>query len=522
MRKGHTNKETESVSVGKEILINVGPVEKRIAVVENGELADYFMERESEGHHAGSVYKGRVTSILPGIEAAFVDIGLGKNGFLHVSDVLDKNSILDYMLPDEDKPALMKAREKTKAPKITDILKSGEEIMVQVVKEAMGTKGPRLTTYISIPGRYLVLTPHDKGIGISKRIVDRDERRRIRDILNKMNFLDKVGCIVRTVAEKRTEEELSGELRYLLNLWEKIKIRSERQAAPVVVYEEYGVVLRMIRDVFTEDVIQLTVDSKEELDRILKFLNAFMPSLRKKVKLYSRRTPLFRKYNLDKKIDEIFERKVALKSGGYLVIEQTEGVVVIDVNTGSFVGKRSLEETAYRTNIEAAEEIPRQLMMRDIGGIIIIDFIDMEDKNHRDRIYQVLQQKLQKDKAKISLRAISQFGIVEMTRQRMRKSIEGSSHVECPLCGGKGMIKSPETIAIETARKIDNLLATSTKTHTHISVTTHPDVSMVLVSDEARMLHDIQRKYRCKIDLKEDKSLHIENILIDEMSTGKN
>ncbi len=500
---------------GGEILINVGPVEKRIAVVENGALVDFFMERKSLEHYAGSIYKGRVKSILPGIEAAFVDIGLEKNGFLHVSDVLDKSSAFRALLPGEDVPVVKTERRK-RAPGIKEILKTGEEIMVQVVKEAIGTKGPRLTTYVSLPGRFVVLTPHDDNIGISRRITDKAERRRIRDIFDKLKLPDKIGCIVRTVAEKRTEKELQNEIKYLLNLWKRIKMRADRQSSPITVYEEYGVVLRIVRDIFTEDVTQLLVDSREEYARINKFLNAFMPSLRKKVKLYTGKEPLFQKHNLDKKIDEIFERKVTLKSGGHLVIEQTEGVVVIDVNTGSFVGRKNLEETAYKTNMDAAEEIPRQLLLRDIGGIIIIDFIDMDSRDHRDRLFNLLQQKLQADKARINLHPISPFGVVEMTRQRMRKSLEGSSHVECPYCGGKGMIKSVETIAIEAVRRTDRIIAESTRKRKHVRVTLHPDVHAALVLDQARMLSEIQRKYRCKIELKEDGTLHIEDVIIDE------
>ncbi|MFH1394946.1 MAG: Rne/Rng family ribonuclease [Candidatus Omnitrophota bacterium] len=499
---------------GKTILVNISPAEKRAAILSNGELVDFFMERASTEHYAGSVYKGRVSSVLPGIEAVFVDIGLEKNGFLHVSDVIDKTSVLKEMLLD-DEPAF-KTVVKKKHPKIKSILKSGEEIIVQVVKEAIGSKGPRLTTYISIPGRYLVLTPYDKGIGISRRIMDKNERKRIRGIFDKMGFLDKVGCIVRTVAEGKSEDELKSELKYLLNLWEKVKKRAEKQSAPSNVYEEYGIVLRMIRDIFTNDVAQLIVDSSDEYIRIIKFLKAFMPALKKKVKLYNGQVPLFEKYKLDKKIDEIFERKVALKSGGYLIIEQTEGVVVIDVNTGSFVGKESLEETAFKTNTEAAGEIPKQLILRDIGGIIIIDFIDMETKDHRDKIFHFLQQKLQSDKARINVRAISQFGVVEMTRQRRRKSLEGTSRVDCPYCGGKGKIKSVETIAIETARKIERTLSNSQKKRKHIKVSSHPDINDALISDQARILSGIQRKYRCKIELEEDAGLHIEDIVIYE------
>ena len=511
-KKRESNQKKEPAE--KEILINVGPVETRVAVVQNGELVDFFMERESLEHYAGSIYKGRVSSIIPGIEAAFVNIGLEKNGFLHVSDVVDKNAVLQEMLPGEVDVAV-KAPVRQAPQKIGSILKNGEEIMAQVVKESIGTKGPRLTTYISLPGRYMVLTPFDKNMGISRRITDPAERKRIREILKKLGVPEKVGCIVRTVAEGRSEEELRGELDYLISLWSRIKARSEKKPAPVTVYEEYGIVLRMIRDNFTDDITQLTVDSRDEYNRVIKFLQSFMPSLRKKVKLYTGRTSLYQKHNLERKVDEIFERKVMLKSGGHIVIEQTEGVVVIDVNTGSFVGRKSLEETAFKTNMEAAEEIPRQLLLRDMGGIIIIDFIDMEIKSHRDDIFHMLQRKLKDDKARINLRAISQFGVVEMTRQRMRKSIERSSHVECSYCGGKGMVKSVETIAIEVVRNVDNALNNSDKKRNIITVTTHPDVNHVLESDQARMLSDIQRKYRCEIRLKSDRSYHIEDVAID-------
>ena len=514
-KRREKTKEKAREKTGREILINVGPVEKRVAILEDGKFVDFFMERESLEHYAGSIYKGRVSSIIPGIEAAFVDIGMAKNGFLHVSDVIDKSSVLEEILPEEDE-ATFKAAPRGAPAKIKDILKTGEEVMVQVVKEAIGTKGPRLTTYISLPGRYLVLTPYDDNIGISRRISDREERKRIRAIIGKIKFPEKMGCIVRTVAEKRTEKELQGELKYLLGLWEKIKGRAEKQKAPVTVYEEYGIVLRMIRDVLTEDVKHLVVDSKDEYARVMKFLKSFMPLLRKKVKFYSGRIPLFQKYDLEKRIDEIFERKVSLKSGGNLVIEQTEGLVAIDVNTGSFVGKKSLEETAFKTNMEAAEEIARQLKLRDIGGIIIIDFIDMEVRDHREKVFHHLQHELKDDKARLNLRAISQFGVVEMTRQRMHKSLESTSYVDCPYCGGKGKIKSVETIAIEIARDLDKTLARSEKKRKHISVITHPDIHTALVSDQARMLGDIQRKYRCKIDLKEDRSMHIEDVIINE------
>ena len=508
-------KETKPRVVSKEMMVDTSPIETRVAVVENGQLVDFFMERKTKAHYAGSIYKGKVSAILQGIDAAFIDIGMEKNGFLHVSDIADKDSVLKELLPDEDEPDIKK-KSTGGLPKIKETLKVGEEIMVQVVKEAMGSKGSRLTTFISLPGRYLVLTPYDKGLGISRRITDRDERKRIRDIISKIGGFDETGCIVRTVAEGRSEQELLGEYKYLVNLWKTIKERAGKQKAPVTVYEEYGLVLRMIRDVFGGDISRLVVDSRDEHARIMRFLKSYMPSLRKKVKLYNGKTPLFQKHDLESQVDAIFERKVKLKSGGYLVIEQTEGVVVIDVNTGSFVGKKGLEHTAFKTNMEAAQEVPRQLMLRDIGGIIIVDFIDMDIREHRDKVSRELESALKKDKARISVRGISQFGVVEMTRQRMRKSLESASRVECPYCGGKGMIKSVETIAIEAVRRIDKKFSSSIKKLKHIRVVLHPDIHDAIVSDQAAMLSDVQRKYRCKIELDSDKHLHIEDVIIED------
>ncbi|MCK4851946.1 MAG: Rne/Rng family ribonuclease [Candidatus Omnitrophica bacterium] len=508
-------KKRNEADTGREILINVGPVETRIAIVANGKLMDFFMERKSVEHYAGSIFKGRVTAIVRGIDAAFVDIGLNKNGFLHAGDAGGRSAIPGEILADEDKPP-QRVSKPAAAPSIEKILKSGQEIMVQVVKEAISTKGPRITTYISLPGRYIVLTPYDPHIGISRRIRDKEERKRIQDILKGVKLPEGMGCIVRTMAEERLKDELQDEMNYLLSLWKRIMDRSEKQPSPVAVYEEYGAVLRIVRDKFTHDVSRLTVDSRDEYARVMKFLKAFRPGFRDKVKLHTGRTPLFQKYDLDRKIDEIFERKVALKSGGYLVIEQTEGLIAIDVNTGKSTREKNLEETAYKTNVEAAREIPRQLMLRDIGGIIIIDFIDMEDRAHRESVFNVLQQELRDDKARISLRSISRFGVVEMTRQRMRKSLESASHVECPYCRGKGAIKSAETIAIETVREIDRVLSTISGRRKRIVVVTHPDINIALMSDQAKMLSDIQRKHRCNIELKEDPTLHREDVSIDK------
>jgi len=503
-------------NIAKEILISVGLIEKRVAILEKGVLVDFFMERESLEHSAGSIFKGKVKSVLPGIEAAFIDIGLEKNGFLHISDVVDKQAVLKEMHPDATEISDEGKHKQRSNQKIENILKSGQEIMVQIVKDAIGTKGPRLTTFISIPGRYLVLTPYDNNTGVSRRIDDRKERKRIKDMISKCDFPKNIGCIVRTVSENCKEKELQNEFKYLLKLWQNVKNRYDKNKSPAKVYEEYGIVLQMVRDILTIDIENVTVDSKEEYARIVKFLRSFMPELKGKVKLYKGKTSLFHRYNLDKKIDQIFERKVVLPSGGSLVIEQTEAVVVVDVNSGSYVGKKSLEETAFKTNMEASDEIPKQLLLRDVGGIIIIDFIDMETKEHREKVFMSLQNNLVGDKARVSVRAISQFGVVEMTRQRRHTSIERFSHIDCPYCGGKGVIKSPETIAIKVVREIDKALFNSKKRTKHLKVILHPDVNAILLNDQAKMFSEIQRKYRCKIDLQEDRFTHIEGIIIEE------
>ncbi|MBF0217035.1 MAG: Rne/Rng family ribonuclease [Candidatus Omnitrophica bacterium] len=528
-------KEGTAPAAGKkqDIYVNIGPVEKRVAIVENERLVDYFMEREGLEHYVGSIFVGKVSSVVKGIEAAFVEIGMEKNGFLHLGDIIDSDWVFKELMPEGDEPLAKEpssgapndkkerddGHRSRRNPKGFEPVKQGQKLLVQVVKEAISTKGPRLTTHISIPGRYVILVPFDNNVGVSRRIEDRDLRKQIREYISDFKLPEGVGCIVRTMAENITKEEIHDELRYLLNIWKMIQKRVETQNTPGVVYEEYGTVLRMVRDKFTDDVEKLVVDSREEHQRILNFLKYFRPALRAKVKLYDGKTPLFQKYDLEHQVDEIFERKINLKSGGSIFVEQTEGLVAIDVNTGKFTGKKNLEETAYKTNLEAAEEIPRQLLLRDIGGIIIIDFIDMESKAHRDNVFNRLQDELKRDKARISLRAISTFGIVEMTRQRMRKSLESASHIECPVCHGKGVVKSSDTIAIEAVRKIEHVLSSMIIApfgRKHIEVIVHPEISDVLVSDQAKMMSDIQRKYRCKIDLREEKAMNREEVIINK------
>ncbi|KJJ85827.1 ribonuclease G [Candidatus Omnitrophus magneticus] len=498
-----------------EIFVSAGPVEKRIAIVSAGKLIDFWWEREDIETYVGNIYKGKVAAIVPGIAAAFIDIGMEKKAFLQAGDVGDMDVIVFNSDGETDgKPKRPKRYHQEL--KISDMLKTNQEVLIQVSKESIGTKGPRVTTYLSLAGRYAVFTPFDSNVGISRRIRERSERKRIYDILRNLHLPKGTGCIVRTMSENVTEKELTEEIEYLAKLWEGIRDRAEKAVSPSVVYEEYGAVLKVLRDKLDYNVAYVMVDSPEEYKQILKFLSAFRPELSEKVKLYNGKMPLFHKFDIEKQIDAIFERKVDLKSGGSIVIEQTEGLIAIDVNTGRFTGRDNFEMTAYKTNVEAAREIPRQLILRDVGGIVVIDFIDMDQKSHREGVFNVLQEELKRDKAKISIKPISQFGLVEMTRQRMQRSLEGSSHMECPYCQGKGVIKNPETVALEGARKIERFLLSSKNKIKQLVVIAHPDVSTAFISEEARLLRNIQKKYLCKIDLKEDSKLHLSDVIVYE------
>ncbi|MFA5142834.1 MAG: Rne/Rng family ribonuclease [Candidatus Omnitrophota bacterium] len=498
----------------RDIFINIAQHEKRVAILENKRIEEFYVERPDYVNLVGNIYKGRVESVLPGMGAAFVSMGLEKNGFLYVADVVTGAASYEKLLEEGADEEIERMESKKPYPSIAELLKKGDEVVVQVVKEPIGTKGARLTTHISIPGRFLVLMPFDNHIGLSKRIESREERDRIRKIMEELKLPKDIGFIVRTAAQGASQKDFFRESRYLLNLWQNIKARARRAKPPQLIHQEYDLVLRVARDIFTSDVSKLEIDSKADFKRISRFLRILAPHLRPRLKFHGERTPLFEKLEIEKQIAKIYDRVVQLKSGGYLIFDQTESLVAIDVNSGKFVGKRNLEDTAFKTNIESAEEIPRQLKLRDLGGIIIIDFIDMEFADHRRNVVKTLERHLESDKAKTKILNISSIGLVEMTRQRMRKSIEGKSYQKCPYCNGRGIVKSVPTISLELMRKLEHSLMGSRARDIFVSL--HPEVAYYVSSPERNMIKPLERRFRKTVRVIEDPNLHIEDMKIEE------
>ncbi|MBU0650606.1 Rne/Rng family ribonuclease, partial [bacterium] len=436
----------------KKIVVNVANQEIRVAIIENGILSEYQVERMEEERQIGNIYKGRVETVLPGIQSAFVDIGLEKNGFLFVTDVYSQ--IREADLIDENFDLETHKKRVKKNISIEDSLKAGEEILVQVEKDAISTKGVKLTTYLSIPGKFCVLMPNVNHKGISKKIVDREERKRLRDLLSSFKLIKDYGCILRTAAEGKTKRQLYSDMKYFVKIWNNILKQSKKNKAPALLYEERNLIVRIVRDLFTEDVDEFIVDSKDVYNKIRGFLSSTSPELKRKVKLYGLDEPIFSHFNMEHEIQKIYNKKVELKCGGYLVIEETEALVAIDVNTGRHKGVRDAEATILKTNMEAAREIPRQLKLRDVGGIIIIDFIDMKSRENQRKVYNELAYYLKRDKSKTTISQISKMGLLEMTRQRRGKGLYRSLHEICPYCEGTGYIKSVLSISLDVLRTI--------------------------------------------------------------------
>jgi len=500
----------------QEILINVEPQQKRVAVVENKILEEFYVERQGAQKLVGNIYKGIVETIVPAIGAAFVKLGLERNGFLYIQDLTQPD--YEKMAELIDKPYSYEGTEENsnsskRSVQIKEMFKVGQEILVQVVKEPLGKKGPRLTTHLSLPGRHLVLMPLDHHLGISRKIQDRKERARLRDLLRNLKIPQNMGLIVRTAGSGCTKREFIQDLRYLMDLWPKIKGLFKKRPAPALIHEDYDLILRTIRDKFSAQADKLWVDSKEEYKRIMRFLGAVSPNLRRRVQFYRQEPPLFEQKGVEDEIVKMYERKVGLRSGGYIMIEPTEGLVAIDVNSAKFTGKKDPEETAYLVNLEAAREIARQMRLRDIGGIIIIDFIDMKFSKHRKRVFDILNEALKRDRAKTDISTVSDLGLIEMTRQRTRKSFESVVYQHCPYCQGKGLVKSPATMAILALRKIRKVLQRRNKRT--LLVFTHPNVSSHLLNQNRQSIHNLEHKFRAKILIKQDPKLHMEELKIE-------
>ncbi len=478
--------------MSKEILVNVGPHEKRVAVVNDGRLEEFYIERPQDRTIVGNIYKGVIEAALPSIGAAFVDIGLPKKGFLYLSEIEGES----------DTSGRLKSKH-------TDV-KKGQEVLVQVVKEGFGTKGPRLSCEIGIAGRFIVLMPNDQQIGVSRRIEDDEERKRLKHMLQELKLPKDAGFIVRTVAAGKSKQELYRDARFLLKLWERLKKIINKQKAPSLVYEEYDLVLRAIRDSFTEDVTKLIIDSKPEYYRIHRFMRTFAGNLSRRLELH-RGEDLFADKDIEKQINKIFESKIYLKSKAYIIIEPTEGLVVVDVNSGGFRKNLGQEEAAFKVNCDAAIEAAHQLVLRDLGGIIVIDFIDMEKEAHRREVFNILKKELSKDKAKYDILGISKFGLVEMTRERIHKTVDTLSFQACPYCQGKGKVKSPVTMAIYVIKELKKFL--HGKSLKEVSLIINPLVLDEIMKDPQNFKF-IERKYRIKINPMPNPALHIEDIKI--------
>ncbi len=427
---------------GAELLVNVTPSETRVALVENGILKEVHIERESKRGIVGNIYKGKITRVLPGMQSAFVDIGLEKAAFLHASDIVSHTECIDES---EKKQFIVKD--------ISELVREGQSIIVQVVKDPIGTKGARLTTDITLPSRYLVFMPENSHVGVSQRIESETEKERLKALVEP--YCDELGgFIVRTAAEDVSEESLQQDAAFLKRLWRKVMERKSKYKVKSMIYGEVALAQRVLRDFVGTEISAVIIDSKITYEQVKEFLSEFMPELAQNVQLYSGTQTLFDAYGVEDAIQKGLEKRVDLKSGGYLIIDQTEAMTTIDINTGAFVGHRNLEQTVFNTNIEATKAIARQLQLRNLGGIIIIDFIDMQDEEHKARVLQSLEDALAKDRVKTNVNGFTQLGLVEMTRKRTRESLEHILCEDCPACKGKGVQKTVETVSYEIQREI--------------------------------------------------------------------
>jgi len=492
--------------VKQDIIINATARESRIAIMEDDSLAEFLIQRGKERGIVGNIYKGKVSRVLPGMQAAFVDIGLEKAAFLHVSDFSSGPEDVSSLLTGSDEEIIFEApRPSSRRLPIERQLSREQEIVVQTAKDPLGMKGARLTSHISLPGRYLVFMPTTHHGGISRRIEDEKERKRLKEIAQTLKT-DQGGFIMRTACEGVSKREIQRDLAFLTKLWRKIQSKSETAAAPSLIHQDLDLIARTIRDFFAADTHQVFIDNAKEYRRMLDFVGQFMPRMKSKIKLYTEPKPILDHFGVEDKVAKALQPKVWLRSGGYIIIERTEALTAIDVNTGRFVGKRNQEETILKTNLEAIQEIVCQLRLRNIGGIIIIDFIDMEREGNRKRVYETLKEAIKKDKARTKILKISEFGLVEMTRQRTRESLENMLLSACPSCEGRGRIKSVVTIAYEILRAIKREKG-NLEDGKRIVVRLHPDIANLLYDEESQSLDEMEREIDRKIIIKASDSL---------------
>jgi len=474
--------------MSREMLINVAEGEEcRVAVVENGSLEELYVERASLSSRVGNIYKGKVVNVESGIQAAFLDFGIGKNGFLHISDLHPK-----YFPAAEAGYTEVVGQRKSLRERqpIQKCLHKGQEIVVQVTKEGINTKGPTLSSYLSLPGKYLVMMPWMREHGVSHKIEDEDERKRLRQLLEECHPPQIAGFIIRTAGQGCSKKDIQNDLRYLGRLWGAVEKRMERSKAPAELYQESDLIIRTLRDVFDSKTERIICDSEIIVRKIKDFLSLAMPRLRGRVVYYEGKVPLFHKYHIEEEIAKVQSRDVDLKCGGSVVIEQTEALVSIDVNSGRYRRQKSAEQTAYKINMEAAAEIARQLRLRDLGGLIICDFIDMRSEKHRREVEKAFRNAVKADRARVRILRISRFGVVEMTRQRMRPSLQSSTYLSCPHCGGVGYVKSHESLTIEIMRLLN--LAASRDQIKRIELFASPEVADFLQNEKRSAIANIE------------------------------
>ena len=482
----------------REILFSAAPHETRVAILEDDVLVEVLVERAETQRIVGDVYLGQVQAVLPGIQAAFVEIGMEKAAFLHVSDIL-----LDEDEDEEENGGGRGGRRsERKYPPIQDLIQKGEKILVQVTKEPISTKGPRVTRQISLPGRFLVYMPYSDHIGVSRKIEVREERQRLRALAQEILPKDSGGLIIRTVGEELTSEAFERELNTLLETWKKIQRRAKSSRAPSLIHREAKLTRGVIRDVFSDKVDVLVIDSKEIYREVQQYLEGIDPSLLDRVQLYSDEVPLFDKFGVEDSIQEAFQRRVDLPSGGYLIIEPTEALVSIDVNTGRFTGKKDPDKTILLTNLDAAKEVARQLRLRDVGGIIVVDFIDMDNKSHQDKVMQELRTGLNRDRARTRAFHLSDLGLVEMTRQRVRPSLYHALTETCTHCDGSGRVFTPETVVRRVERAIRR--AAVERQEKQITIRMHPAVALHILEEEPQFLRRLENTYGIELELRDD------------------
>ncbi len=490
----------------REILMNTTAHETRVAILEDGDLVELMVERPDSNRLVGDIYLGRVDAVLPGIQAAFVDIGTEKAAFLHVSDVAtddgDDDDSDDDGSSDSDSNGGGDGRRAGRYPPIQDLVQKGETLLVQVSKEPIGTKGPRVTAHISLPGRFLVYMPQSDHVGVSRKIEDKEERARLRALARSILPEGAGGVIVRTVGEELTRETFERELKSLLATWKQIQRRAGRGRAPAPIHREAKLTKGIIRDLFSGKVDSLTIDDKAVFNEVRQYLDQVDPTLLDRVKLYEDSAPLFDKYEIEAEIHEAFGRKVPLPSGGYIIIEPTEALVSIDVNTGRYTGKKDPEKTILKTNLDAAREIARQLRLRDIGGIIVCDFIDMESRQNRERVLQELRTYLARDRARTKAFQVSELGLIEMTRQRVRPSLYQSQTRICPCCNGSGRIFTPETVVRRIQRAVHRA-ATEARDRS-LDIRVHPEVALYILEEESGFLKSLEKAVKLQLNLRDD------------------